>query len=82
MQDLWQFHYQILLIISQKEFAKTKCKDCACFLENESVEGNLIKYKHLSCHEDYSNKFDEELNLQFQNTFKFSNNDINAYFCC
>ena len=32
---------------------KIKCKDCDCFLEYESVEGNLIKYKCLSCNKDY-----------------------------
>ena len=40
---------------------KIKCKDCDCFLEYESVTGNLIKYKCLSCNTDYSNKIDEEL---------------------
>ena len=34
---------------------KTKCKDCDCFLEYESVidtvKDNLIKYKCLSCNE-------------------------------
>ena len=28
---------------------KIKCKDCDCFLGYESVKGNLIKYKLLSC---------------------------------
>ena len=44
MQDLWQVHYQIFWIISQKEFIKIKCKDCDCFLEYESVKDNLIKF--------------------------------------
>ena len=39
---------------------KVKCKDCACFLEYESVKDNLIKYKCLSCNKDYSNKLDEK----------------------
>ena len=54
-----------------------KSKDCDCFLEYESVKDNLIKYKGLSCNKNYSNKIDEELKKRFQNTFKFSNNDIN-----
>ena len=33
---------------------KTKCKDCDCFLESESVKDNLIKYKCLSYKKDYS----------------------------
>ena len=40
---------------------KTKCKDCDCFLEYESVKDNLIKYKYLSWNKDYSNKLDEKL---------------------
>ena len=32
---------------------KTKCKDCECFLEYESVKDNLIKCKCLSCNKDY-----------------------------
>ena len=55
MQDLWQVHYQILLIISQKKFIKVKCKDCDCFLEYETVKDNFIKYKCLSCNKDYAN---------------------------
>ena len=39
---------------------KTKCKDFDCFLEYESVKGNLIKYKCLSCNKDYPNKLDEK----------------------
>ena len=38
---------------------KIKCKDCHCFLEYESVKGNLIKYKCLFFNKDYSNKLDE-----------------------
>ena len=33
-----------------EEVHKIKCKDC--FLEYESVKGNLIKYKCLSCYKD------------------------------
>ena len=56
---------------------KTKCKNCDCSLEYESVKNNLIKYKCLSCNKDYSNKLDEKLKKRFKNTFKFSENDIN-----
>ena len=40
---------------------KIKCKDCDCFLEYESVKGNLIKYKCTSCNKDYSNIINEDL---------------------
>ena len=56
---------------------KIKCKNCDCFIEYESVKGNLIKYKCLSCNKNYSNKIDEELKKRFKNTFKFFNNGIN-----
>ena len=56
-----------------------KCKDCDCFLENEIVKDNLIKYKCLSCNKVYSNKIDEELKKQFRNTLKFSNDGINKF---
>ena len=49
------------------------------FFEYESVKDNLIKYKCLSCNEDYSNKIDEELKKRFKNTFKFFNNDTNKF---
>ena len=58
---------------------KTKCKDCDCFLEYESVKENLIKDKCLSCNKDYSNKPNEKLKKRFKNTFKFSDNDINKF---
>ena len=45
--------------------------------EHEIVKDNSIKYKCPSCNQNYSDKADEELNKRFNNTFKFSNNDIN-----
>ena len=39
---------------------KIKCKDCDVFLEYGSAKGNLMKYKRLSCNNDYSNKLDEK----------------------
>ena len=35
---------------------KIKCKDCNCFLGYESVKGNSIKYKWLSCNKNYLKK--------------------------
>ena len=48
-----------------------KCKNWEC------VNDSFIKYTCLSCNKDY--KLDEKLKLRFKNTFKFSNNDINAF---
>ena len=58
---------------------KIICKDCNYFPEYKSVDGNLIKYKCLSCSKDYLNKIDEGLKMIFKNTFKFFNNDINKF---
>ena len=57
-----------------EEIYKIKYKRCDCFFEYGSVKDSLIKYK--SCYKSYSNKLDEKLKKQFQNTFKFSDNDI------
>ena len=42
-----------------EEIYKIECNDCDCFLENESVKDNSIKYIYLSCNKSYSNKIDE-----------------------
>ena len=60
---------------------KIRCKDCGCFLEYGSVKNNLVKYKCLSCHKDYSNKSDEELKKKFKNTFKFLTMTLKKLFC-
>ena len=44
---------------------KIKCKDCDYFVEYKNVKDNLIKYKCLSCNEDYSNKLDEFFSFFF-----------------
>ena len=61
---------------------KIKFTDCDCFLEYESANENLIKYKCPSRNKDYLNKIDEELKRRFENIYKFSNNGINKLFCC
>ena len=75
-KDLWQVHYQILLIISQKQFKKLNVK---IVIVIESIKDNLIKYKRPSCNKNYSNNLDEELKKLFRNIFKFSNYDINKF---
>ena len=58
------------------EIHKVKCKNCNCFLEQESVKDNFIEYRWLFRNKDYSNKLDE----RFKSKFKFSNNEINKFF--
>ena len=65
-----------------KGIHKIKYEDCDCFLENETVKDDLIKYKFLSCTRDYSNKLDRELKKKFKNTVKFSNMISINLFCC
>ena len=64
-----------------EEFHKVKCKDCDRFLEYESAENNLIKYKSLSHNKDYSKKLDEKFKMRFKNTFKFSDQISKKLFC-
>ena len=58
---------------------KIKCKDSDFFLKYESVKGNLIKYKCLTCNKDHSNKLDEKFKKRYKNMFNFSDNDINKF---
>ena len=62
-----------------EEIHKIKCKYCDYFLEYESVKDTSIKHECLFCNKDWSKKIDEELEKQFKNAFKFSNNDIDKY---
>ena len=64
-----------------EEIHQTKCKTFNCFPEYETVKDNLIKYKWPSYNKNCSNQIDEELKKRFKNLFKFSNNDINNFFC-
>lgn len=50
---------------------ETKSKVCDCFLKYESFKDNLIKYKQLWYHKDYSNETDDKIKKQFKNTLKF-----------
>ena len=43
-----------------EEIQNIKCKQCACFLEYESVKDNSIKFQWLLWHKIYSNKIDKE----------------------
>ena len=91
-QNLWQAHYQILLIILWKEFVKLnvndnkKCetceinyKDCECFLEYINFKDNLIEDRCLCWNKNYKKKFDENLQKEFFNINKFLNHDINKF---
>ena len=61
---------------------KIKCKDYDCFLVRESVSGNLIICKCLSCNKNYSNKLDEKLKKRFKNTLFFLIMiSINLFYC-
>ena len=63
------------LNLEEKGIQKVKCKDSDF---TQFVKDNWIKYKCLSCIQDYSNKPDK-LKKWFKNTLKFSNNGINKF---
>ena len=68
VQDLWQAHHQILLIILLKEFMKLNVntdtmvknvkrgKFCDCFLDDTNFKDDLTEYKYLCCNKNYENK--------------------------
>ena len=93
-QDLWQAHYQILLIILLRKFIKLntkmnrqkKCeafgikdKDCECCLIYANVKDDLLLCKFLCCNRNYRKKFDESSRKRFANTCTFSNHDIHKF---
>ena len=90
LEDLWQAHYQNLLIILLNEFIELnvninmitwgiKCKACDCFLEYTNLKDNLIKSKCLCCKNNYQKTFDENIKKKTFNTYKFSNHDTNNF---
>ena len=49
------------LVYNLAEIIRTiRSKECGYFLEYESVNDDIIKYKCFSCIKNYSNKIDEE----------------------
>ena len=49
------------LVYNLAEVIRTiRSKECGYFLEYESVNDDIIKYKCFSCIKNYSNKIDEE----------------------
>ena len=58
---------------------KIECKDCECCLEYANAKVYLIEYKCLCCNNNYQENFDENLNEQFANTYKFPNDDIKKF---
>ena len=48
-------------MVSSLSNHKITCNDSNCFLEYESVDDNLIKYKCLSCNKNYLKKINEKL---------------------
>ena len=95
-QDLCQALYQILSIISQKEFiqlnvntdtmikkcetCRIKYKYCNFCLEYTNFKNDLIEYKCFCCNKSYQPKFDENLKERFFNAHKFLNNDNNKFY--
>ena len=64
----------------KSEIFRSKYKYCDCFLELGNFKDDLIEYKCLCCNKYYEQKFDEKLNEQYFNLYKYSNHDINNFF--
>ena len=60
-----------------KGIRKIKCKDCDYFWRRECQW--LTNYKGLPCKKNYWSNIHENLKKKLQNTFNFSNNDINKF---
>ena len=57
------------------ETSRIKYKYYNCFLEHTNFKDDSIEYKGLYCDKYYHQKFDEKVNKQFFNTYKFSIHD-------
>ena len=69
-QGLWQAHYQILPIVSLKEFIELNVSSDMTIKDVKHVEytnfkDDLIECKCLCCNKIYQHKFDEKLKEQF-----------------
>ena len=64
----------------KSEIFRIKYKHCNCFLELANFKDDLIEYKYLCCNNNYEQNFDEKLNKQYFNIYKYSNHDVNDLF--
>ena len=55
------------------------CRITTYFLENTNVKDDIIEYKCLWCNKNFQKQFDENLKMQFVNTYKFFNHKINKF---
>ena len=62
VQDLWQAHYQIFMIIFLKEFIKLNGNMDMIIKNAKRMESNhLILYENLCCNMNYQKTFDERI---------------------
>ena len=64
--------------LMQKKCANSGIKDKDS-LEDARILDGLIEQKCLCCNKNYQKKFDENLKMQFVNTYKYSNHDISKF---
>ena len=65
---------------NKRKTCRIKYKNYEFFREYTNFKDNLIKYKCLCCNENYQKeKFEEMLEKQIFNTYKFSNDDIKKF---
>ena len=73
MQNFWQAHYKILLIILLKKFIRL------LLLSSINFKDDLPEYKCLCFNKNYRKNFDENFKNRFFNTYKLSSYDINKF---
>ena len=64
--------------LMQKKCVNSGIKDKDS-LEDARILDGLIEQKCLCCNKNYQKKFDENLKMQFVNTYKYSNHNINKF---
>ena len=94
-QDLWQAHFQSLLIVLLRKLTANRIK-CQYGHDNAKCETCGIKYKDCECCLEYKTskddlilceclgcnrnyQFGENVKKQFANTYRFSYHDINKF---
>ena len=77
--DLFQAHYQVLLIIYMIGLHSDKCADCKSCVDwvvfkNDQLIIRCFKYK-----KNYKKDFNKKLTCRFANIYEFCNGDINKF---
>ena len=56
-----------------------KCADCKSCLDYMSVKDDQLIFRCFKCKRNYNKDFNKDLIKRFENTYEFSNRDINKF---